>query len=315
MEETINMTQGAATETVTTGAVAAADQPDAFLASFDNADTLGGADQPVGEAGETKAQGADDTGADQPPQDTPQGAPSDGVDKAATETGADKADTPTSWDIKHMDRRETISADDPRVPELLQKGSDYDRVREQRDAARQQLAEAAPALALVKDLAGKAGLSVEAFARQLRVEAKKSEGMTPEEAARAVTLDEREAAVAAAEQRRAEAAREGEQRSARIRADIDDFKRAFPDVYAKSKGDPKGAIPESVWRDVDAGMPLVAAYSKYAVETANAALAAEKARTATATQNATNAARTTGSMRSAGSDAHNKDDFLAAFGG
>ena len=82
---------------------------------------------------------------------------------------------------------------------------------------------------------------------------------------------------------------------ARRSADIAEFQKLFPDA-AK---DPK-AIPQEVWANVQSGMTLVSAYSKYAVEQANAARQAAEQKASAASQNQANASRATGSMVSAG---------------
>ena len=125
-------------------------------------------------------------------------------------------------------------------------------------------------------------------------------------------LEDREAAVAAQEAQRQEATDAKTAKTARIRADLTEFEKAFPDVYKQAKTDPK-AIPESVWKDVQGGLSLTAAYARYAVNAANAAAREVQQQTAAAEQTRKNAARSTGSMRSAGNDAKNKDAFLEGF--
>ena len=58
------------------------------------------------------------------------------------------------------------------------------------------------------------------------------------------------------------------------------------------------------------GMSLVSAYSKYAVDQANAARQAAEQKAAASAQNRRNADRATGSMQSAGENTGGKDPFL-----
>ena len=60
-------------------------------------------------------------------------------------------------------------------------------------------------------------------------------------------------------------------------------------------------------------MSLVSAYSKYAVDQANAARKAAEQKAAAYAQNQVNASRATGSMASAGENTGNKDPFLAGW--
>jgi hypothetical protein len=166
---------------------------------------------------------------------------------------------------------------------------------------------------MCSEFAKKAGMSVTDYAKMLRVEAKKAGGVSDAEAKRAVELEDREAAVAAVEAQRQEAANAKTAQDTRIKADLAEFERAFPEVYKQAKTDPK-VIPQSVWKDVGSGLSLTAAYSRYAVAKANATAKAEKEKAETAAQGQRNAARSTGSMKSAGNDSKNTDAFLEGFG-
>ena len=121
--------------------------------------------------------------------------------------------------------------------------------------------------------AKQAGMSVQDYVARIRFQAKQAQGMSTEEAKRSIDLEDREAAVSAKEAEEAQrqnganqAAQARAAADARRNADIAEFQRLFPDA-AK---DPK-AIPQEVWASVRSGMSLVSAYSKYAVDQANAA--------------------------------------------
>jgi len=313
-ELNVNATQEAALDPAAAVESAPADQPDAFMEGFDDGDDLATADQPERSDAED-AQGAD-AAADQPQGDA-NGAQADGqnaqgagsADQNAADANANAEsqqgqDAPT-WVIKHMGETRTMTAEQI-TPELLQKGLDYDRLRGKYD-------EAKPVMEMFSDLARKAGMSVNDFAKSIRAETKKAQGMSEAEARRTIELEDREAALAAAQQRAQEAANARAQESARVRADIAEFARAFPDVYKQAGGDPKTVIPQSVWADVDKGMSLVAAYGRYIAANAAAQIEAANKRADTTAKNAANAARSTGSQKSAGNDSKNKDAFLEAF--
>lgn len=205
------------------------------------------------------------------------------------------------WEVNHLGERKTMRPQDI-TPELLQKGLDYDRIRGQYDGAK-------PVMSLMSNLAQRSGVSVEEYVRAVRTEAKRASGMGEDEARRAVDLEDREAAVYAKEAEEKAAADRREAGDAARERDIAEFAKAFPEIYAKAKSDPN-ALPDSVWEAVGGGASLTAAYAQYAVGEAAKAAAEAQARARAAEQNHKNTARSTGSMKSAGSDAKNKDAFL-----
>lgn len=251
---------------------------------------------------------------DAPEQDTDEGAPTSEDDpataeaeehgEATAEPSAEQTPPVQQWEVVHLGERKTISAEDI-TPELLQKGMDYDRVSQKYDATK-------PIMSVIADMARRSNMNMEDYVRYVRTEAKKSEGMTEDEAKRAVELEDRESAVAAKEETVAKEATAREAGEAKVRADIESFAKAFPDIYEKARSDPQ-TIPESVWAEVNAGMPLAAAYARHVVAQATAASVVASERIAAAEANQKNAARAAGSMKSAGSDAKNADAFLAGF--
>lgn len=280
-----------------------ADQQDAFLDGWDEADADAEAEEAADQP--TEAEQTEDVPEEQSEASADEKA---AVEDAAVEqkqSEAQKATEAPSWIVKHMGEERKISSEEI-TPELLQKGLDYDRVRGKYD-------EAKPVIEMFTEFAKSAGMNVADYARYIRAEAKKAGGMSEAEAKRAVELEDREAAVAAAEAAKTESAQKKAAEDARIKADITDFKAAFPDIYTKAKDDPK-AIPQTVWDAVvKGGMSLTAAYARYAVTQANELATAASAAAKTAENNGRNAARSTGSMKSAGSDAKNRDPFAAAF--
>ena len=296
-------------------AVETADQQDAFMQGFgadDASETEQAADQQTGQESEDTAQ-AESTGT---PEQEAGGAESGQPEAAEPETTGTEQGQETApqqqeqtapaktWQIKHMGETRSFGVEDI-TPELLQKGMDYDRIRGKYD-------EAKPVVEMFSEFARRAGMSLADYAKHIRTQAKQAGGMSEAEAKRTVELEEREAAVAAKEAQRQEATDAKTARAARIRADLTEFEKAFPDVFKQAKSDPK-AIPESVWKDVQGGLSLTAAYARYTVNAANAAAQEAQQKAAAAAQTQKNAARSTGSMRSAGNDAKNKDAFLEGF--
>lgn len=223
-----------------------------------------------------------------------------------TEEPAAESATEESWIVNYMGKQETLTKADI-TPELLQKGRDYDRIRAKYD-------EAKPVMELFTAFAEKANMSVMDYAKHLRAEAKRAEGLSEAEAARAIDIEDREAALAAKEAAEKNEQQAKETEAAKVRADLELFGKLYPDVYEQAKGNPS-VIPKSVWDEVHKGESLAVAYKKYA----DAQIAAEKqqmtARVAAAEQSAKNTGRSTGSMKSAGNDTKNTDAFLEGWGG
>lgn len=212
-----------------------------------------------------------------------------------------------TWTLNYMGREQVLGAKDI-TPELLQKGMDYDRVREKYD-------EAKPVIELFSQYARQANMSLGDYARHIRQQAKQAGGMSREEAARTVDLEDREAAIAAKEQQRTQDARAVEVRKAKVAEDIRQFAKAFPEVYESARSDPK-AIPDSVWAEVNSGaFSLTSAYARYAVGRAAKEQARAIEEQQTALQNQKNRLRSTGSQVSAGSEIKSKSAFLEGFDG
>ena len=227
----------------------------------------------------------------------------EGGGSEAGQQGEQKA--PQTWNVKHMGQEKTLGVADV-TPELLQKGLDYDRIRGKYD-------EAKPVMEVFSQFAAKAGMSIPDYVKFIRQEAKKAGGMSEAEAQREVELEDREANLSAREAEQKAQAEAKQAGDAKVKADLAEFAKAFPEVYEQAKSDPK-MIPESVWQEVNGGLSLTAAYSRYAVAQANEATRAANQRAAAASQNQKNNLRSTGSMRSAGNDARSADPFLEGFG-
>lgn len=269
-------------------------------------------DVPPGEEGQGGAEEQPEAAPEQP------GAEDGGSEPPAGEPGKDApppeardVPAPKTWVLNHMGQPLTISEAD--VPALAQKGLEYDRIRASYEEAR-------PVMDLFRGFAEQAGKTVPEFVTQLRIQAKQaSQGVSEEEARRAVEMEDREIRVSAQEEdarQRQEADRQTrafqQQRQARMQADIQEFIRVFPDAARDFQN-----IPQEVWDAVNGGMSLVGAYARYSAAQASAreqAAEAERARReAVQRRNQKNAANSTGSMRSAGGNHGPKDPFMEGF--
>lgn len=220
-----------------------------------------------------------------------------GTENGNTENPEAAADQQQAQDepfvVTYMNQQRTLSREE--AVQYAQKGMDYDRIRERWDDAKD-------TIAFIDEQARAAGMDRKAFIDYLRIETKKSQGVSEEEARRTVELENREAVVheqEAAEQQRiadeqaqqqaAEAAQE------RRNADFRRFAQKFPDVDAKD-------ITPDIWERVGKGESLTEIW----LEKENNRLKMEQA---AAAQNAQNAGRATGSMASSGGETEKKDPF------
>lgn len=284
-----------------------ADQQDAFLEGWEPADQQETETAEV-ETAETEevAEEVVEEQAEETTEAEAETAETEETTAEQTEETAAESAAEESWIVNYMGKQETLTKADI-TPELLQKGRDYDRIRAKYD-------EAKPVMELFTAFAAKANMSVEDYAKHLRAEAKKAEGLSEAEAARVIDIEDREAALAVEEAAKKDEQQAKETEAAKARADLELFGKLYPDVYEQAKRD-SSAIPKSVWEEVNKGESLVVAYKKYA----DAQIAAEKqqmtARVAAAEQSVKNTGRSTGSMKSAGNDTKNTDAFLEGWGG
>lgn len=205
-----------------------------------------------------------------------------------------------SYTLKHLDETRTVGRDE--VIALAQKGMDYDRIREQRDAAASRLDEFEKWL---KGVTGGKGLQefrddydASAMAKAQNID--KSVALERIKLERERRELDAERARVAEQQKTDRSALDGKER---MMADVQEFMKTFPDVAANMQTD-KDAIPAEVWERVRAGERLVDAYGAYKAKKDAAAKDAEierlKAELEAEKKNKKNAARSAGSQKSDG---------------
>jgi hypothetical protein len=280
---------------------------DAFMAGWEDTDTyFVETDQSTEQVEESVTEPEAEEGEVAEKQGTPEEHTSSETQETPAENAAEsapKVDAPKSWTLQHMDEVKTVG--ETEMVTLAQKGMDYDRIRSKWD-------EAKPVMELFNQFAQKAGMNVSDYIAYIRTQAKQSQGMSEEEAKRSVDLEDREAAVAAKEAKHAAedtAQAKRNEAEARRQADIEEFRKTYPDA-AK---DPK-SIPQEVWEQVNKGSSLVVAYAMYDAKRARAAQAAAEQKLNATAKNQSNAARSTGSMHSSGDSMKSKDPFLEGWG-
>lgn len=228
------------------------------------------------------------------PQDTQTQAES--VQAPTTEQNApaqqEQAQAPQKVKVKVLHEEKELTIDEA-VP-YIQKGMDYDRVKSNYEKASEDSK-------FVERLAKKYGMDtsklkqeLEAAAEQQRISELTSQGV-PEQLAQEI-VEARQYKQERAEQ---ETKAQAEARKAREAA-------AFVDEYP---GVDPNTIPQSVWKDVNEGIPLVHAYARYENQM-NRAKAAEVAKAeALAAKNKESASASTGSL--AGAPPTSPDFFTA----
>lgn len=236
-----------------------------------------------------EAEAAGDTGSGEESSDEPAVEQED--EPAETE---EKEEQNQLFKIKVNGEEREVTLDE--ITELAQKGSDYDRVKQERDSFKQD----APTIqkyktyeAFLQELADSSGMDIDALMdgtrARLLMSAAENEGKT-------LTEDEAMAKAKAMRQPKEEkpAEPEPEDPEEANRRMLLNFIAIYPDVDAKS-------IPEQVWKESAITGDLVGAYQRHE----NRLL---KEEIATLKQNQKNKERSTGSRRSAGATAP-KDPF------
>lgn len=221
------------------------------------------------------------------------------------------AGLPEKISVKYMKGEMEIAKKDIRA--TLQKGVDYDRVQNQRDAAVKQMQEHAQwrqenenTITLLQNVAKQAGTSVEAIVRQLRINAHRGTGATEAEALAKVEKEDAEAKLTMMQNRNTAQQRQEEQRQERARAEFMEFTQRFPGVRIED-------VPQSViQKSANGEMSLANAYLTHLYDQQKAENQRLQQSLAAKTQNEKNKQRSLGSVKSSGTN-RAKDDFLAGF--
>ena len=223
------------------------------------------------------------------------------------------AGLPEKITIKHLKGEMDIAKQDIRA--TLQKGVDYDRVQNQRDAAVQQLQEQAKwrqenenTITLLQNVAKQAGTSVEAIVRQLRINAHRGTGATEAEALAKVEKEDAEAKLTMMQNHTTAQQKQEQQRQDRARAEFMEFTQRFPGVRIEN-------VPQSViQKSANGEMSLANAYLTHLYEQQKAENQRLQQSLDARAQNEKNKQRSLGSVKSSGTN-RVKDDFLLGFYG
>ena len=221
------------------------------------------------------------------------------------------AGLPEKITIKHLRGDVDIPKADIRT--MLSKGYDYDRVREQRDAAVRQMEEKESQyqqrdelLQTLENVAKQAGTDVAGVVKRLRINLYRGNGSTEAEAMARVEKEDAEAKLQAMQKQANQARQAQEQRQSRAQQEFMEFHQRFPDVKIQD-------IPQDVIRKSASGeMSLAGAYQVHLYDQLKAENERLHQTIDARKQNEENLKKTTGSARSSGSQAQ-MDDFLKGF--
>ena len=217
------------------------------------------------------------------------------------------AGLPEKITIKHLRGDVEIPRADIRT--MLSKGYDYDRVREQRDAAVRQMEEKESQyqqrdelLQTLETVAKQAGTDVAGVVKRLRINLYRGNGSTEAEAMARVEKEDAEAKLQAMQKQANQARQAQEQRQSRAQQEFMEFHKRFPDVKIQD-------IPQDVIRKSASGeMSLAGAYQVHLYDQLKAENQRLQQTIDARKQNEENRQKSLGSARSAGNG--EKDDLL-----
>lgn len=221
------------------------------------------------------------------------------------------AGLPEKITIKHLRGDVEIPRADIRT--MLSKGYDYDRVREQRDAAVRQMEEKESQyqqrdelLQTLETVAKQAGTDVAGVVKRLRINLYRGNGSTEAEAMARVEKEDAEAKLQAMQKQANQARQAQEQRQSRAQQEFMEFHKRFPDVKIQD-------IPQDVIRKSASGeMSLAGAYQVHLYDQLKAENQRLQQTIDARKQNEENRQKSLGSARSAG-NGEKEDPFLSGF--
>ena len=234
------------------------------------------------------------------------------TESAEEEDEAEEATEDTAeeemFDLKYM--KETKQYTRAETKDLAERGLDYPRVKQQRDAATNALQEQLTwrsqnesVVDAVAALAKQSGVDVAEFVRNLRTNMlMKQDGLTRNEAVERILREDAEKKLAVKEQADLKT-QEAAMKQTRAQKEIAAFNEKYPDVDVKS-------IPQEVFRRAASGeTSLIGAYAEHLNSQLNAEIKKLQAELAAEKQNKINKQKTAGSARTEGANAKH-DDFL-----
>lgn len=270
---------------------------------FSDLEVLGG-DEEESQGGETQ----DDTAepeADQQEGEAEAEAANEPTAEAQEQTdGSEEADQPELIELKHLGQ--TVRVTPEQLNAYAQMGLDYQRIREDRDAARKEVERLTAMETFLKELAAPQGISVEDLIDGARAEVlAKKEHLNKDVALQRIKLDRERKAFEAQKDQQKKEAQAKSQEEAKRQEQFLRFARTYPKVKPND-------IPKDVWDAFKDGEDLVNAYARFENRELKEKVSKLESQLETAKKNSENKRRSAGSQRSAGS-ASEMDEFDRAW--
>lgn len=219
-------------------------------------------------------------------------------------TEQETADQPELIELKHLGQVVRVTPE--QLNAYAQMGLDYQRIREDRDAARKEVERLTAMETFLKELAAPQGISVEDLIDGARAEVlAKKEHLNKDVALQRIKLDRERKAFEAQKDQQQKAAQEKSQEEAKRQEQFLRFARTYPKVKPND-------IPKDVWDAFKDGEDLVNAYARFENRELREKVSKLESQLETAKKNSENKRRSAGSQRSAGS-ASEMDEFDRAW--
>nr|DAS48766.1 MAG TPA: hypothetical protein [Caudoviricetes sp.] len=217
---------------------------------------------------------------------------------------SEEADQPELIELKHLGQ--TVRVTPEQLNAYAQMGLDYQRIREDRDAARKEVERLTAMETFLKELAAPQGISVEDLIDGARAEVlAKKEHLNKDVALQRIKLDRERKAFEAQKDQQKKEAQSKSQEEAKRQEQFLRFARTYPKVKPND-------IPKDVWDAFKDGEDLVNAYARFENRELKEKVSKLESQLETAKKNSENKRRSAGSQRSAGS-ASEMDEFDRAW--
>ena len=217
---------------------------------------------------------------------------------------SEEADQPELIELKHLGQ--TVRVTPEQLNAYAQMGLDYQRIREDRDAARKEVERLTAMETFLKELAAPQGISVEDLIDGARAEVlAKKEHLNKDVALQRIKLDRERKAFEAQKDQQKKEAQAKSQEEAKRQEQFLRFARTYPKVKPND-------IPKDVWDAFKDGEDLVNAYARFENRELKDKVSKLESQLETAKKNSENKRRSAGSQRSAGS-ASEMDEFDRAW--
>lgn len=207
-------------------------------------------------------------------------------------TEQETADQPELIELKHLGQVVRVTPE--QLNAYAQMGLDYQRIRDDRDAARAEVARLKEMEDYLKELAAPQGISVEDLLDGAKAEVlANKEHLDRGIALQRVKLDRERKQFEAQKAQQTRAQQEQSEKEQRQRDQFLQFAKEYPKVKPND-------IPKEVWEKFKEGMNLTSAYAQYEAKSLRDQVASLEAKLEAEKKNSENKKRSTGTQKSAG---------------